>query len=180
MLDLAPTVRLNPAPDQCVMRPHEFERRAVTEARRHLSRTDNVGEHDRPQPGVHGGRDRVRGRARIADTAEERLDGGKIDRNDGVGDLTMRFTMDPLGGRGVRRMDEAEGGAVVLVEPIGHVFYPVPVLNVDVPAVRLCDVVRLQAAQVMAVHENRHVISLGRRGGRIPLRGNRSLRRKRL
>ena len=88
--------------------------------------------------------------------------------------------MDALGGFGVRRVDEAEGGAIVLVEPIGHVFYAVSVLNVDVPAVRLGDVVRLQAAQVVAVHENRHVISLGRRGGWIPLRGNRSLRRERL
>ena len=113
MLDLAPTVRLKPAPDQCVMRPHEFERRAVTETRRHLGRTDNVGEHDGPQPGVHGGSDCARGRARIADAAEERLDGGKIDRNDGVGDFTMRLTMDSLGGRGVRRMDEAEGGAIL-------------------------------------------------------------------
>ena len=30
VLDLAPAVRLKPAPDQRVMRPHEFERRAVT------------------------------------------------------------------------------------------------------------------------------------------------------
>src|SRR5580698_7124105 len=67
------------------------------------------------------------------------------------GDRAMRLAMDLLCGRGVRRMDEAEGGAVVLVEPIGHVFYAVSVLNVDVPAVRLGDVVRLQAAQVVAV-----------------------------
>jgi hypothetical protein len=31
--------------------------------------------------------------------------------------------------------------------------------------VRLGDIVRLQAAQVVAVDENRHLISLGRRGG---------------
>ena len=36
VVDLAPTVRLEPAPDQRVMRPHEFKRRAVTETRRHL------------------------------------------------------------------------------------------------------------------------------------------------
>jgi hypothetical protein len=33
-------------------------------------------------------------------------------------------------------------------------------LDVDVPTVRLGDVVRLQTAQVVAVHENRHVIPL--------------------
>jgi hypothetical protein len=77
-------------------------------------------------------------------------------------------------------MDEAEGGAVVLVEPIGHVFYAVSVLNVDVPAVRLGDVVRLQAAQVVAVHENWHVVSRGRRGGWVTSRGDRYLRPKRL
>jgi hypothetical protein len=31
---------------------------------------------------------------------------------------------------------------------------------------RLGDVVRLQAAQIMAVHEDRHVISHGRHGGK--------------
>ena len=124
MLDLAPAVRLKPAPDQRVMRPHEFERRAVTETRRHLGRTDDVGEHDGPQPGVYGGGGRTWCRARIADAAEERLDSGKINRNDGVGDFTMGLTMDPLGGRGVRRMDEAEGGAILLIEPIGLYFTP--------------------------------------------------------
>ena len=58
-------------------------------------------------------------------------------------------------------MDEAEGGAILLIEPIGHVFYAVSVLNVDVPAVRLSDILRLRSAQVVAVHVNRHVISLG-------------------
>ena len=180
MLDLAPTVSLESAPDKRVVRPHEFERRAVAKARRHLGRTDDVGEHDGPQSGIHGGSRCARCRARIADAAEERLDGGKIDRNDGVGDFTMRLTMDSLGGRGVRCMDEAEGGAILLVKPIGHVFYAVSVLNVHVPAVRLGDVVRPQAAQIVAVHKNRHVISLGRRGGRVTLRGKRNLRWERL
>jgi hypothetical protein len=107
----------------------------------------------------------VPGAARIADAAEERLDGGRIDRNDRVGDRAMRLAMDLFCGRGVRRMDKAERGPVIFVEPISHVFYAVSVLNVDVPATRLCDVVRLQAAQVVAVHENRHVISLGRLDG---------------
>ena len=63
----------------------------------------------------------------------------------------MRLTMDVLGGGGVRRVDEAERGAIVLVEPIGHVLYAVSILNVDVPAVRFGDIIRLQAAQVVAV-----------------------------
>jgi hypothetical protein len=142
MLDLASTVSLKSAPDKGVVRPHEFERRAVAKARRHLGRTDDVGEHDGPQSGIHS-RGRARGRARIADAAEERLDGGKIDRNDGVGDCAVRLTMDALGGLRIRRMDEAEGGAILLIEPIGNVFYAVSILNVDVPTVRLCDVVRL-------------------------------------
>ena len=76
MLDLAPAARLKPAPDQRIMHPDEFERRAVTQTRRHLGRTDNVGEHDGPQPGVHGARRCARSRAWIADAAEEGLDGG--------------------------------------------------------------------------------------------------------
>jgi hypothetical protein len=67
--------------------------------------------------------------------------------------------MDSLGGFGVRRVDEAERGAIPLIERMSHVFYAVSVLNVDVPAVRLSDVIRLQAAQVVTVHENRHGIS---------------------
>ena len=72
----------------------------------------------------------------------------------------MRLTMDLPGSLGVRRVDEAEGGAIALVEPIGHVFYAVSVLDVDVPAVRLCDIVRLGSAQIVTVHENRHGTSL--------------------
>jgi hypothetical protein len=55
----------------------------------------------------------------------------------------------------------------------------VSVLNVDVPAVRLGDILRLRSAQVVAVHVNRHVISLGA-AALGPLRGDRSLRGKRL
>ena len=168
MLDLASAVCLKPAPNQRVMRPHKFERRTVTETHSHLGRTDDVREHDGPQGGVYGGGGRAWYRTWIADTAEECLDSGKIDRNDGVGDFTMRLTMDSLGGFGVRRMDEAERSTIALVEPIGHVFYALSVLNVDVPAVRFCDVVRLKAAQVVTVHENRHGISsVTRRSGHV-------------
>src|SRR4029077_13846662 len=88
--------------------------------------------------------------------------------DDGVWDFAMRLTMDSLGGFGVRRMDEAERGAIVLVEPIGHVFHPVSVLNIDVPAVRLSDVLRFQTTQIVAVHKNRHAIPLGCRSGWSP------------
>src|ERR1700730_6054683 len=140
-LDLAPAVGLKSASDQRVVRPHEFESRAVAEAGRHLGRTDDVGEHDGAQPGVRGGYGRAGNSARIADAAEERLDGGKIDWNDGVRDFAVRRPVHSLGGRGVRRMNETEGGAVALIEPIGHVFDSVAVLNVDVTTVRLGDII---------------------------------------
>jgi hypothetical protein len=41
----------------------------------------------------------------------------------------------------------------------------VSVLNIDVPAVRLSDVPRLQTTQVVAVHKNRRAIPLGCRSG---------------
>ena len=53
MLDLAPAVRVEPPTDQRVVRPNQFERCAVAEARRDLGRTDDVGEHDVAQPRVH-------------------------------------------------------------------------------------------------------------------------------
>ena len=158
MLDLASAMCVEPAPDQSVVRPHQFERRGVAKARRHLGRTDDVGEHDGAQPGIHGRRRSPRGGARIADAAEKGLNRGKIDRNDGVGDFAMRLTMDSLGGGRVGRMYETEGGATLLVEPIGHVFYPVPVLDVDIPAVRRGDILRVRSAQVVAVHEDRHAV----------------------
>jgi hypothetical protein len=52
---------------------------------------------------------------------------------------------------------------------IGHVFYAVSILDVDVPAVRLGDIISLQPAQVVAVHENRHEISHGPRAERVTL-----------
>src|SRR4029077_21157202 len=88
--------------------------------------------------------------------------------DDGVWDFAMRLTMDSLGGFGVRRMDEAERGAITLVKPIGHVFYAVSVLNIDVPAVRLSDVLSLQTTQVVAVHKNRHAIPFGCHSGWSP------------
>jgi hypothetical protein len=159
MLDLAAAVGLEPAPDQRVMRPHQFERGAVAEARRHLGRAEDVGEHDGSQPGIDSDRDRARSCARIADATEERLDGGKIDGNDGVGNLPMRLAMDAFGGRWVRGMNEAKGGAFALIEPIGHVFDTVSVLDIDVPAMRLGDLLRLHATHVMTVHVDRHAIA---------------------
>ena len=95
----------------------------------------------------------------------------------GISPCASRWTS--LGGGGVRRMDKAKGGAIVLVEPIGHVFYAVSILNVDVPAVRLGDIIRLQPAQVVAVHENRHVISTVAAAVRSHFERDRNLSRKR-
>ena len=163
MLDLTPPMRLKAAPNDRVVRPNQFERRAVAlKPRRHLGRTDDVGEHDGAQSGIDRGRSRIAGRPRIADPAEERLDGDKVDRNDRVGDLAMRLTMDLLCGSLIGRMDEAKGGAVSLVEPVGHILDPVPVLDVDIPAVRLGDVRLLHSTQVVAVHEDRQAVSLVR------------------
>jgi hypothetical protein len=44
----------------------------------------------------------------------------------------------------------------------------VSVLNIDVPAVRLSDVLRLQTTQVVAVHKNRHAIPFGCHSGWSP------------
>ena len=157
-----PPCAVEPAPDQRVVRPNQLERRAVAKPRRHLGRTDDVGEHDGAQPRINRRRGGSRRCARIADSAEERLDRGEIDRHDRVGDLAMRFTMDSLGGGGVGRVDQTEGGAALLVEPIGHVFDPVPVLDVDIPAVGLGDLLCRRAAQVMAVNEDRQTVFLVR------------------
>ena len=96
MLDLASAVSLKSAPGKRVVRPHEFEPRSVSKASRHIGRTDYDGENQAPQYGINS-QGRTRGPARRADEAEERLYGGKIDRNDGVGDCAVRLTMDALG-----------------------------------------------------------------------------------
>ena len=83
-------------------------------------------------------------------------------------DSAMRLTVDSLGCRGVGRFNEAERGATLFVEPIGHVFCAVSILYVDVPAVSLGDIVRPQAAQVMAVHKSaRNLPRSPRRSGHI-------------
>jgi hypothetical protein len=57
-----------------------------------------------------------------------------------------------------RATNSGKTDEIVLVEPIRHVFYAVSILDVDIPAVRLGDIIRLQPAQVVAIHENWHAI----------------------
>ena len=104
---------------------------------------------------IAGGRT-ARVEPRIANTAEERLDRGEIDRNDVGGDFAMRFAVDVRRRRRVGRIDQAEAGAAVRVKPIGHVFDPVFVLNLEVLAMRFGDILGRHIAHVVAVHENRH------------------------
>jgi hypothetical protein len=62
----------------------------------------------------------------------------------------MRFTMVLLCSWFIRRTDETKGGAVPLIEPVGHILDPVPVLDVDIPAVRFGDIRLLHPTQVVA------------------------------
>jgi hypothetical protein len=98
VLDLTPPMRGKAAPHECVVHPNQLERRSIAETRRHLGRADDVGEHNGAQPGIHLGGRGTRRRFGIADTAEERLDCGKINRDDVGRDLAMSLAMDPLGG----------------------------------------------------------------------------------
>ena len=93
---------------------------------------------------------------RIADTTEERLDRGKIDRDDVGGDFAMGLAVHVRGGGRIGRFHQAKAGATRLVVPIGHVFDPILVLNFQIPAMRFGDVLSRSAAHVVAVHEDRH------------------------
>jgi hypothetical protein len=139
-LTLAPTMYMEPAPYQRVMHPHQFECRNVAEAARHFGRAHDVGEHDGAQPGIDFRLAAAGGGARIADAAEERLDGGKIDQDDGIGDLPMRLAMDVLGGRGIGCIDQTESGSALVVTPVGNVFDPEFSLNFHVLVVRTGDI----------------------------------------
>src|SRR5438067_875158 len=68
----------------------------------------------------------------------------------------MRLAMHPLSGSRVRRIDEAEIGAALVVEPIGHVLDPVSLLDFEVFAVRLGDAFGGHAGHVVAIHKDWH------------------------
>ena len=151
-----------------VVRPDEIERRRVAKPHGHLGRPDDVGEHHGAKSGIDGRRRRAAcgRRKRIADASEERLDRGEVDRDDGAGDPTMRVPMDALGRGGVRGMDEAEAGAALFVEPVGDVLDALAVLDFQVAAAGLGDVLMRQPAHVVAIHEDRHA----RRSASMPRR----------
>ena len=163
MHDLSPAMRLETASDQRVVHPHQFERRAVAKPRRNLGRTNDVGEHYGAQPRIHRPRGGGWGCARVADATEERLNRGKIDRNDDASDFAMCLTTDSLGGGRIWRINKAEAGATLLVEPVSHILDPVPTLDLEVLAVRVNDIHLLQASHVVAIHENRQEVFLVRR-----------------
>jgi hypothetical protein len=71
MLDLTPSVRLEPAPHDRVMRPHQFERRAVAKPSRHLGRTATMSVNMTARNPGSTARGGPGGRTRIADPAEE-------------------------------------------------------------------------------------------------------------
>jgi hypothetical protein len=68
----------------------------------------------------------------------------------------MGLAVNVRGGRGVGRFHKAKAGAAIRVVPIGHVFDPVLVLDLEIPAVRFCHILGRSAAHVVAVHEDRH------------------------
>jgi hypothetical protein len=76
----------------------------------------------------------------VGDPAQECLNGGQFDLYYVKGDVTMRLAMDPHRRFGVRSVYKAESGSPILIEPVGHEFYPVFFLHFHVHAVRFCDV----------------------------------------
>src|SRR5207302_5198033 len=88
--------------------------------------------------------------------AEERLDCSEINRDDVGRDFAMRLSMHPLSGSHVRRIDQAEIGAALVVEPVGHVLDPVSPLDFEVFAVRLGDAFGGHAGHVVAIHKDWH------------------------
>ncbi len=106
--------------------------------------------------GIHVGSNRTRCRLGIADATEERLHRGEIDRDNVGRDFAMRLAVHPLGSCGVGRVDQAEIGTALLVEPVGHVLDPVSVLDFEILAMRLSDAFGGQAVHVVTIHEDRH------------------------
>jgi len=92
VLDLSPAVRGEPAPDEAVVHADYLKCRGVAEPRRHLGRTDDVGEHDGAQSGIPFRDGGTRRRFRIADAAEERLNRSKIDRDDVGRNFSVRLS----------------------------------------------------------------------------------------
>jgi hypothetical protein len=137
------------------MRPDQFGGHAVTEARRHPGRTHDVGEHDRPVSRVHVRRLAGR-RLRILDAAQKGFHRGKRDFDNLSRDMAVRFAMYALGGVLVRRINEAERRAALLVEPVGEEFYSILILDFEILAMRVRDIGGRYSFHIVAVHEDRH------------------------
>src|SRR5438270_4534057 len=76
---------------------------------------------------------------------------------DGVGDQSVGGAVDGLGGRGVRRLDEAEHLARALVEPVLQVTDAVALLLLEIALVGLGDSFGGQAVDVVVdIHEQGH------------------------
>jgi hypothetical protein len=140
--------------------PNQLKRRCVAKTGRHLGRADDIGEHHRTQPGIDRRGHGIRIHFRIADAAKERLDQGEVDRDDVGRDLSMRLTVNALGGRRIGCLNQAEIGATIAIEPVSHVFDPVPILDIEVLVVRRRNVLRGHAVHVVTIDEDWHTNSL--------------------
>src|SRR5918994_1150756 len=138
------------------MRPNQFGGHAVTEARRHLRRAHDIGEHDRPVSGVHNVMRLAGGRLRVLDPAEKGFHRGKRNFDNLARNMAVRLTMHALGGILVGRIHEAEGGAPLVVKPVSEEFYPILILDFEVLAMRVSDVGGCYPVHIVTVHEDRH------------------------
>src|SRR5688572_10347416 len=93
------------------------------------------------------------------------------DRVDLVGHQTVRLAVHGVRGVGVRRLDQAEDLAALLIHPVVEVAHPVTVLDAEVGRVSPCDVGRARAVRqvVVNIHVQRHpshLLSATTLGGR--------------
>lgn len=93
----------------------------------------------------------------LMNASEKCLDGRQRDLDHFTGNKTMRFAMYTLRGFGIRRIDQTERGSAPLVIPVGEELHPIPILNRQIPAMRLGDVFSGCPRKIMPVHEDSHV-----------------------
>jgi hypothetical protein len=95
-----------PAPDQRIVHPHQLERRRVAEPRRHFGRADDVGHQHAAQSRIHVRPGVACGQAGIADSAEESLDRGEVDRDDVGRHPAMGLAVNVRCSRGIGRLHD--------------------------------------------------------------------------
>jgi hypothetical protein len=99
-------------------------------------------------------------RRMLDDATHEAGHHGLVDLNDLERHVAVRRAVDILDCISIGCFRQAKRGLAFLVEPIGEESDTVPALDLEVPKMRECSFLGREADELMAVHVERHMMSM--------------------